>query len=355
MGEAPTTASGGPAHRADHRGPSSPLSGELSPNLDAALGDFLDHLEHVRGLAPRTIRAYRADLVPLLTGLDVITDLDIRTIRAHLGARHREGAARTSLARAVTAIRRFGSWAVSAGLLDADPAARVTGPGPHRHLPEILTVDQAAAMLEGEKGGGAGGDAGGADPDAANADAANADESNEGSKAGAAPKQLAIAARDRAMIEILYAAGIRVGELCALNLLDVDLARATLTVTGKGDKQRTVPFGEPAARAIEEWLGLRSELLAGGDTSALFLGARGGRLDPRQARRVVHAVTSAAGVDLSPHGLRHTAATHMVEGGADLRVVQEMLGHSSLGTTQIYTHVSTDRLREAHRRAHPRA
>ncbi|AYJ32583.1 tyrosine recombinase XerC [Corynebacterium xerosis] len=350
MGEAPTTASGGPAHRADHRGPSSPLSGELSPNLDAALDDFLDHLEHVRGLAPRTIRAYRADLVPLLTGLDVITDLDVRTIRAHLGARHREGAARTSLARAVTAIRRFGSWAVSAGMLDADPAARVTGPSPHRHLPEILTVDQASAMLEGEKGTGGGADADGADPDAA-----NAVEPNEGPEAKSTPKQLALGARDRAMIEILYAAGIRVGELCALNLLDVDLVRATLTVTGKGDKQRTVPFGEPAARAIEEWLGLRGELMSGGDSPALFLGARGGRLDPRQARRVVHAVTSAAGVDLSPHGLRHTAATHMVEGGADLRVVQEMLGHSSLGTTQIYTHVSTDRLREAHRRAHPRA
>ncbi len=333
MGEALTTASGGPADDADRRGPSSPLSGALSPNLEAVLGDFLDHLEHVRGLAPRTIRAYRADLVPLLAGIDDIGELDVRVIRAHLGTKYRAGAARSSLARAVTSIRRFGAWAVSAGLLDVDPAARVTGPRPHRHLPEILTVDQADAMLDGKDG-----------------------KSGEGEGRGeaATPAQRALALRDRAMMEILYAAGIRVGELCALDLGDVDLARGTLTVTGKGDKQRTVPFGEPAARAIENWIGARDEVVAG-EGRALFLGARGGRLDPRQARRIVHAATSEAGADLSPHGLRHTAATHMVEGGADLRVVQEMLGHASLGTTQIYTHVSTDRLREAHRRAHPRA
>lgn len=358
MGEAPTTASGGPADNADHRGSSSPLSGEdpgaLSPNLEATLGDFLDHLEHVRGLAPRTIRAYRADLVPLLAEIDDIGELDVRVIRAHLGAKHRAGAARTSLARAVTSIRRFGGWAVSAGLLDADPAARVTGPRPHRHLPEILTVDQVDAMLDGETG--AKGEAG-SKGEAGTKGEAGAKE-KEGEEADSAaeltPKQRALALRDRAMIEILYAAGIRVGELCALDLGDVDLGRATLTVTGKGDKQRTVPYGEPAARAIEEWTDARDELIAN-PTPALFLGARGGRLDPRQARRIVHAKTSEAGVDLSPHGLRHTAATHMVEGGADLRVVQEMLGHTSLGTTQIYTHVSTDRLREAHRRAHPRA
>ncbi|WP_295624137.1 tyrosine recombinase XerC [uncultured Corynebacterium sp.] len=337
MGEAPTTASGGTAHDAGHRGPSSPLS----PGIAAILDDFLDHLEHVRGLAPRTIRAYRADLMPLLIGLDAISDLDVRTIRAHLGARHRAGAARTSLARTVTSIRRFGAWLVSAGVLDADPAARVTGPRPHRHLPEILTVDQAGRMLGDETGDDATGEG------APKGDAVE-------SAAEETPKKRAIALRDRAMIELLYATGIRVGELCGLDVGDVDLGRATLVVTGKGDKQRTVPFGEPAARAIEEWSSMRGELL--GDTSdALFLGARGGRLDPRQARRIVHAVTSAAGVDLSPHGLRHSAATHMVEGGADLRVVQELLGHSSLGTTQIYTHVSTDRLREAHRRAHPRA
>lgn len=325
MGEAQTTASGGTAHHAGRRGPSSPLSAELSPNVDAALGDFLDHLEHVRGLAPRTIRAYRADLVPLLAGLDHVSQLDVGRIRAHLGARHRQGAARSSIVRAVTSIRRFGAWCVSAGLLDADPAARVRAPRPHRHLPEILTIDQAEEMF-GEPA------------------------------AGTTPHQTAIAARDRAVVEVLYAAGIRVGELCALDLGDVDLGRATLTVTGKGDKQRTVPFGEPAARAIERWLGERGTLAKEGTGQpALFLGARGGRLDPRQARRIVHAATSAAGADLAPHGLRHTAATHMVEGGADLRVVQELLGHTSLGTTQIYTHVSTDRLREAHRRAHPRA
>lgn len=326
MGEAPAAASGGDAHRA--RSPESPSvnRAELAPNVDAVLGDFLDHLEHVRGLAPRTIRAYRADLVPLLSGLEHVGELSTTGIRAHLGAKHRAGAARTSIARAVTAIRRFGAWATSAGILDADPAARITGPSPHRHLPEILGVDQVTGVLDGTRRG-------------------------EGE-----PGPLEI--RDAALMEILYATGIRVGELCGLDLGDIDLGRGTLRVTGKGNKQRTVPFGEPAARALERWLGARDELVgeegrpAGG---ALFLGARGGRLDPRQVRRIVHALTSATGTDLSPHGLRHTAATHMVEGGADLRVVQELLGHSSLGTTQIYTHVTTDRLREAHRRAHPRA
>lgn len=334
MGEAPTTVSGGRANSAGHRGPSSPLSGELGPNLAEVLDDFADHLEHVRGLAPRTIRAYRADLVPLLVGLGDIHELDIGVIRFHLGAKHRSGAARTSIARAVTSIRRFGAWAVSAGILDADPAARVTGPKPHRHLPEILSIDQATEML-------------------GSAQDEDEDEDEKAAEGEVEGGGRALRRRDRAIAEILYATGIRVGELCGLDLGDVDLARGTLRVTGKGGKQRVVPFGEPAARAIEEWLSVRPSVSP--DSGALLLGARGGRLDPRQARRIVHAITSAAGVDLSPHGLRHSAATHMIEGGADLRVVQEMLGHSSLGTTQIYTHVSSDRLREAHRRAHPRA
>lgn len=368
MGEAPTAASGGDAHRAQSPKSPSPSSrpssrsgpgdaaNELAPNVDAVLGDFLDHLEHVRGLAPRTIRAYRADLVPLLIGLDRVGELSTAGIRAHLGAKHRAGAARTSIARAVTAIRRFGAWATSAGILAADPAARITGPTPHRHLPEILGVDQASEILDGARHR-AGEAADGSAPDSSG-------------EARDLPEPGPLEYRDAALMEILYATGIRVGELCGLDVGDVDLGRGTLRVTGKGDKQRTVPFGEPAARAIEEWLAARGDIIAktggtgsGGGTGsagpaardALFLGARGGRLDPRQVRRIVHALTSATGTDLSPHGLRHTAATHMVEGGADLRVVQELLGHSSLGTTQIYTHVTTDRLREAHRRAHPRA
>lgn len=333
MGEAPTAVPGEGARDARLPGPPSADHGTgggadgLSANLDAVLGDFLDHLAHARGLAPRTIRAYRADLVPLLAGLDDVGDLDTAGIRAHLGAKHREGAARSSIARAVTAIRRFGAWATAAGLIDTDPAARITGPSPHRHLPDILTPEQAvAAATLGPAG----------------TESENADDDP-------------LVLRDAAIMEILYATGIRVGELCALDVRDVDLARATLVVTGKGDRQRTVPFGEPAARAIERWLGARGDVAAPDCGDALLLGARGHRLDPRQARRIVHAATARAGAGTSPHGLRHTAATHMVEGGADLRVVQELLGHSSLGTTQIYTHVTTDRLREAHRRAHPRA
>ena len=163
--------------------------------------------------------------------------------------------------------------------------------------------------------------------------------------------------RDRAILEVLYASGIRVGELCGLDLTDVDLDRRVLRVVGKGNKQRTVPFGEPAAQALSRWLTVgRAALATAKSGNAVLLGARGGRLDQRMARTVVHrAVDAAGGPSMGPHGLRHSAATHLLEGGADLRVVQELLGHSSLATTQIYTHVSVERLRAVHRQAHPRA
>lgn len=300
------------------------MAEELAPGVDAVLGDFLDHIRLSRGLAERTAAGYRADLVPLLRGVDRIGDLDLRRIRAHLARRHAAGAARSSMARAATSIRLFGAWCAENGVLPADPAARLTAPGPRHELPEILSAEQAATAL--------------------GALAATAAESGEPGPA-----------RDLVVAELLYATAIRVGELCGLDLADVDLDRRTLVVTGKGDRQRTVPFGPAAAAAVTRWLAARGRLARPDSPPALLLGDRGGRLDPRQARRIVHRVTAATGVDLSPHGLRHSAATHLVEGGADLRVVQELLGHRSLGTTQIYTHVSVDRLREAHRRAHPRA
>lgn len=297
----------------------------LSPGVDAVLGDFLDHVLYARGLSPRTARAYRSDLVPLLRPLQRVADLDVSALRGALAARHRAGASRATLARVTTSFRVFCAWAVEQGVLATDPAARLSAPSPHRHLPETLSVDAAAAAL----------------------DAASA-------AADAAPEDPG-PARDAAVAEILYAAAIRVGELCGLDVGDVDLERATLVVTGKGDKQRTVPVGPRALAAIRRWLALRGSWARPGSGDALFLGARGGRLDPREARRIVHAVTGGSGTELAPHGLRHTAATHLVEGGADLRMVQELLGHESLATTQIYTHVSVDRLREIHRRAHPRA
>lgn len=298
---------------------------QLAPGVDAVLGDFLDHLRYTRGLSEATTRAYRADLIPLLRPLRAVGELDLPAVRAHLAGRHRAGASRASIARATTAIRVFCAWTVDAGILDADPAARLASPGKRRHLPAVLTADQAATALD------------------AVGRAADADPDDPG------------AARDAAVAEILYACAIRVGELCGLDIGDVDFDRSTLVVTGKGDKQRTVPFGPRTAAAIRRWLDRRGAWATERSGDALLLGARGGRLDPRQARRIIHGITGVAGGEMGPHGLRHSAATHLVEGGADLRMVQELLGHESLATTQIYTHVSVDRLKEIHRRAHPRA
>ncbi|MEJ5919614.1 tyrosine recombinase XerC [Corynebacterium sp. H78] len=331
-----------------------PTDNQLSPNIDGVLGDFLDYLLHSRGLSERTVAAYRADLIPLLSPLDAIGELDKRRIRAFLGHKHQAGAARTSIARATTSIRQFCSWACAGGYLTSDPSAQIATPSAHRHLPEIMSVQQAAAMAEGARESEAAHGADSKGPSSRDVSTGAASVQSQ----PVSPRQLAEQRRDTAIVELFYATGIRVSELCDSNIGDLDFERQTLRVTGKGNKQRVVPFGSPALRALRSWLETRPELVArdpaSGSVDALFLGRRGGRLDPRQARRIVHRRTSEAGVDLSPHGLRHSAATHLVEGGADLRVVQEMLGHSSLATTQIYTHVSTDRLREVHKRAHPR-
>lgn len=292
----------------------------LSPNIEAVLADFLDELTYSRRLSAATVRAYRADLIPLLMGLNHISELTTPVIRAHLGAKHSAGAARSSLARLTTSIRQFSSWLVARQILSADPSVRLSTPKKHRHLPEVLSPEK----VEGAIG----------------KVAAEARSAEDG----------AVAARDLAIVELLYATGMRVEELCNTDIADVDFAGHVISVVGKGDKERIVPFGAPAEAALRGWLKVRGEFHpAAAADGALFLGVRGGRLDPRQARRVVH-----KWADVSPHALRHSAATAMVEGGADLRVVQEMLGHSSLATTQIYTHVSADRLREVHRRAHPR-
>lgn len=300
---------------------------KLSPNIEAVLEDFLYYAEFSRGLSAQSIRAYRADLTPLLAELVSIRQLTTAVIRAYLGKRHQEGAARSSLARLTTSIRQFCRWLVAQGLIDKDPSARMVTPKPHRHLPEVLSAEQAHELVASV---------------AASQSEGNEDESGN-------PVEVA---RNWALIELLYATGMRVSELCDANLADVDFGRGLITVTGKGNKQRVVPFGAPAAEAMKEWISVRSSIAK--DHEALFVGVRGGRLNPRQARRVVHRATAAIGADVSPHALRHSAATHLVEGGADLRVVQELLGHSSLATTQIYTHVSADRLREVHKRAHPR-
>jgi integrase/recombinase XerC len=236
------------------------------------------------------------------------------------------GKARTTMARRATAVRVFTAWAQRTGLTGSDPGALLGSPKAHRTLPPALRRDEARALLETA--------------------AAHAD---DGSPAGL---------RDVAILELLYATGIRVGELCGLDVDDVDHERRVVRVLGKGRKERTVPYGRPAEQAVSAWISSgRAQLARPGSGPALFLGVRGGRIDQRTVRAMVHArLTDVPGApDLGPHGLRHTAATHLLEGGADLRTVQELLGHASLATTQIYTHVTTDRLRQAYRQAHPRA
>jgi len=304
---------------------------DLPEELAGALAAYERHLVSERDLTPHTVRAYVGDIRGMLEQaarlghMDVGT-LDVRTLRSWLATQQTLGKARTTMARRATAVRVFTAWAQRTGRIGTDPGALLGSPKAHRTLPPALRVDEARALLE-----------------------AAATQADDGSPVGS---------RDVAILELLYATGIRVGELCGLDVDDLDHERRVVRVFGKGRKERTVPFGRPAERAVDAWLRTgRPALMAPGAGGALFLGARGRRIDQRAVRTLVHArLRDVPGApDLGPHGLRHTAATHLLEGGADLRTVQELLGHASLATTQIYTHVSTDRLRQAFRQAHPRA
>jgi integrase/recombinase XerC len=298
----------------------------------AVLEEYAEHLALERGRSEHTRRAYLTDLRSLFAYLDQrapgagLDALSLPTLRGWLAAQAGSGAARTTLARRTSAVKTFTAWATRRGLLTTDPAVRLQVPKARRTLPAVLRQDQAlAAMTAADLGAEQG------DP---------------------------LALRDRLIVELLYATGIRVSELCGLDLADVDTDRQLLRVLGKGNKQRTVPFGKPARTSLSAWLGDgRPTLVTAESGPALLLGPRGRRLDPRQARTVVHQTMSAvAGApDIGPHGLRHSAATHLLEGGADLRIVQELLGHTSLATTQLYTHVTVARLRAVHDQAHPRA
>jgi integrase/recombinase XerC len=302
------------------------------PELPAALTDardrYLDHLTFERGLSAHTVRAYANDLDSLLTHAarmrrTAVGDIDVVVLRSWLAQLLAMGKSRATLARRASAARMFTAWAVRDGLAETDAGARLATPRAGRKLPEVLRVDQAAAVMS-----------------------------------AAAADTTPIGLRDAAIVELLYATGARVSELCGLDVDDLDRERRTVRLFGKGAKERVVPLGAPAARATAVWLASgRPALAVSASPPALLLGARGGRLDPRAARRVVHQRLAAVpGVgDLGPHGLRHTAATHLLEGGADLRSVQELLGHATLATTQIYTHVSIERLRATYESAHPRA
>lgn len=295
-----------------------------------AIDRFCDHLATERGRSAHTVRAYRGDLLHLAhaacaRGQTDPHALTVADLRAWLAAQQAEGLERTTLARRVSAVRTFSAWAVERGILPSDVAGRLAAPASHRRLPAVLTAAEVEAMLGG--------------PDGSDADAP------------------LTASRDRAILEVLYASGVRVSELVGLDLTDVDDARRTLRVRGKGDKERVVPFGAPAGRALDAWRGDRATWATPRSGRALFLGVRGGRIDPRTVRAIVHraASTVPGAPDIGPHGLRHSAATHLLDGGADLRSVQELLGHASVATTQIYTHVSVERLRRSFDQAHPRA
>jgi integrase/recombinase XerC len=303
----------------------------LPETFARVLGDYERHLVSERNLAPHTVKAYTGDIAALLEhadrlGLTGIGELDLRTLRSWLAKQQTMGRSRTTLARRATAARVFTGWLARTGRTPTDVGSALGSPKPHQTLPSVLRVDEAHQLV-----------------------AAATALADDGSPVGL---------RDVAMLELLYATGMRVGELCGLDVDDVDRDRNVVRVFGKGRKERTVPFGQPAAAAIDAWVGRgRGQLARPGSGAALFLGSRGGRIDQRAVRTLVHRrIADVPGApDLGPHGLRHTAATHLLEGGADLRSVQELLGHASLATTQRYTHVTTDRLRKAYRQAHPRA
>ena len=315
-------------------------------DLAAAVDAFEQHLRLERDRSEHTVRAYLGDVVDLFDHLRrragdgaTLGALDLPALRSWLAAAHTAGRSRTTIARRAAAARTFTRWATETGRMPTDPAVALASPRKHQHVPSVLSADQASRFAQL----------------AATADPAEVDAAGE----PADPLlTAAVAVRDRAVAEVLYATGIRVSELTTLDVDDVDLDRRTLRVFGKGRKERTVPFGVPAAAAVRDWLAVgRGELAGSASGPALWLGVRGRRLDPRTVRRIVHErVGRIEGApDVGPHGLRHSAATHLLDGGADLRAVQELLGHASLATTQIYTHVSVERLRTTMDQAHPRA
>jgi integrase/recombinase XerC len=337
--------------------------GPLPPAMAAALAAFERYLRLERSLSHHTVRAYTGDVRSLLEyasrqGAAAPEGLSLAELRSWLAIQHESGAARATLARRGAAARTFTAFAHRRGWLATDPGPRLGTLKARRALPHVLRQDEMAAVLADL-------DKAGRQAEAATAAEAASYPAGAGRPATASHPadagqrtEAAVALRDAAVLELFYATGIRVSELCGLDSGHLDRDRRTVRVRGKGDKERTVPVGVPALRAVTRWLVAgRPALATAASGPALFLGVRGGRLDPRTARRTVHERLREAGAsrDTGPHGIRHSAATHLLEGGADLRSVQEILGHSSPATTQIYTHVSIERLKSSYRQAHPRA
>lgn len=295
--------------------------------------NFVTYLEVEKNRSPNTVRTYKTDLELFLefasaTGIKNLDSLELNTFRLWLADQKKKGSSNSTISRRSSTVRVFSTWAFQKGLIKTDPAVRLISPKVNRTLPNVLAQKQASNLMQ----------------TASNLE----DEENS----------VTIRMRDHAVLEVLYSSGIRVSELTGLDIKDLDFTRCTMRVIGKGNKERVVPFGQPAKEAIQTYLTkARAELANEKSGNALFLGTRGKRLDTRQVRRILtNAIARVEGlVNVSPHDLRHSAATHMLEGGADLRIVQELLGHSSLATTQKYTHVTIERLREVFANAHPRA
>jgi integrase/recombinase XerC len=304
----------------------------VSENYEKLIAAFTRHLEVERSLSVHTIRAYIGDLESLVDhlqniGVADISQLELIHLRSWLANQQVKGGARTTLSRRAVSVRLFTKWAVKNKYLAKDVAATLATPKGHRTLPEVLEIADAKVAMDSLA-------------------------------TRAAEEETPISLRDVAMVEMLYASGARVAELCGLDLGDIDYDRQTIRVLGKGNKERTIPLGNPAMRALNAYLkDARDSLKNALSANAVFLGARGKRIDQRTVRTVVYnALQAIEGIErMGPHALRHSAATHLLEGGADLRTVQEILGHASLATTQIYTHVSTERLQKAFKQAHPRA
>lgn len=314
----------------------SPRSAQQDSGRDPLLEDFVSHLVHERGLSEHSIRSYRSDLGQLIQSQGALEDLSLVRIRSWLAQLHEQGLSRSTLNRKIASVRAFSSWAHRRGHLPEDPAVRLRSSSRGSHLPDVLQEQHVDTLTQ---------------------------RLHERSQAGEQareqdPAAYAMTLRDEAMVELLYATGMRVSELAGLDLDSFASDRRMVRVLGKGGKERMIPFGAPAEQAVQQWLEAGRPALAGAESGeALFLGRRGRRIDVRVVRKVVDDQLEALGTTAArgPHALRHSAATHLLDGGADLRTVQELLGHASLSTTQIYTHVSVDRLREAYGRSHPRA
>ncbi|HEY7041526.1 MAG TPA: tyrosine recombinase XerC [Methylomirabilota bacterium] len=289
--------------------------------MDAAVGSFLEYLGVERGASPHTLRSYSTDLTEFTRFLEAekiegLAAADTRAVRAFLARLHQRRLSKSTVARKLAAIRSCFRFLARRGALEVNPARSVRSPRLGRRLPSVLPKDEATQLLD------------------------------------AAPEPTAAGARDRALLELLYASGLRVAEGCGLDVDDLDEARRTVRVLGKGGKERVVPVGETALEALDAYLAVR-----GRQRGPLFVNARGGRLTPRSAHRIVKRLARRAGISqrVTPHTLRHSFATHMLGEGADLRLIQELLGHSRLSTTQRYTHVSPEHLMRVYDAAHPRA